>query len=113
MTDGIRAMKAYIDEHRSQATPFEIVQEGETPGHDHERARAIVHPFAEAGATWWTENRWSFPPSRNCAGAFSRGHRVSSSSSGLSLHSFLTPVNKRGQRKQQPINQVFVTRKDI
>ena len=60
--EDIRAMKAYIDEHRSQATPFEIVQEGETPGQDHERTRAIVRPFAEAGATWWTESRWSFPP---------------------------------------------------
>ncbi len=61
-TEDIRAMKAYIEEHRSQTTPFEIVQEGETPGEDRERARAIVRPYAEAGATWWTESRWSFPP---------------------------------------------------
>jgi alkanesulfonate monooxygenase SsuD/methylene tetrahydromethanopterin reductase-like flavin-dependent oxidoreductase (luciferase family) len=60
--EDIRAMKAYIEEHRSQTTPFEIVQEGETPGEDRERARAIVRPYAEAGATWWTESRWSFPP---------------------------------------------------
>jgi len=60
--EDIRAMKAYIEEHRSQSTPFEIVQEGETPGEDRERARAIVRPYAEAGATWWTESRWSFPP---------------------------------------------------
>ncbi len=49
--EDIRAMKAYIEEHRSQRTPFEIVQEGET-----------VRPYAEEGATWWTESRWSFPP---------------------------------------------------
>src|SRR6266705_3653172 len=60
--EDIGAMKAYIEEHRSQTTPFEIVQEGETPGEDPERARAIVRPYAEAGATWWTESRWSFPP---------------------------------------------------
>src|SRR5947209_7984929 len=60
--DDIRAMKAYIEEYRSQTTLFEIVQEGETPGEDRKRARAIVHPYAEAGATWRTESRWSFPP---------------------------------------------------
>ena len=60
--EDIRAMKAYIDEHRSLTTPFDIVQEGETPGEDHNRASEIVRSFAEAGATWWTESRWSFPP---------------------------------------------------
>ena len=55
-------MKAYIDEHRSHTSSFDIVQEGETPGDDRERAREIVRPYAEAGATWWTESRWSFPP---------------------------------------------------
>jgi alkanesulfonate monooxygenase SsuD/methylene tetrahydromethanopterin reductase-like flavin-dependent oxidoreductase (luciferase family) len=60
--EDIRAMKAYSDAHRSPSTPFDIVLEGETPGEDRERARAIVRPYAEAGATWWTESRWSFPP---------------------------------------------------
>jgi hypothetical protein len=60
--EDIRAMKAYAAEHRRQRTPFDIVQEGETPGEDRERAREIVRPYAEAGATWWTESRWSFPP---------------------------------------------------
>jgi hypothetical protein len=55
-------MKAYLDEQRTQTTPFDIVQEGETPGDDIEQARAIVRPYAEAGATWWTESCWSFPP---------------------------------------------------
>jgi alkanesulfonate monooxygenase SsuD/methylene tetrahydromethanopterin reductase-like flavin-dependent oxidoreductase (luciferase family) len=60
--EDIRVMKAYLEEHRSQSAPFDIVQEGETPGEDRERAREIVRPYAEAGATWWTESRWSFPP---------------------------------------------------
>ena len=60
--EDVRAMKAYIDEHRTQTSSFDIVQEGETPGDDRERARGIVYPYAEAGATWWTESRWSFPP---------------------------------------------------
>jgi alkanesulfonate monooxygenase SsuD/methylene tetrahydromethanopterin reductase-like flavin-dependent oxidoreductase (luciferase family) len=60
--EDIRTMKAYIDQNRSLTTPFDIVQEGETPGDDRQRARDIVLPYAEAGATWWTESRWSFPP---------------------------------------------------
>ena len=60
--EDIRTMKAYIDQNRSLATPFDIVQEGETPGDDQQRAREIVLPYAEAGATWWTESRWSSPP---------------------------------------------------
>ena len=33
----IQAMKAFIDEHRTATTPFDIVWEGETPAEDHER----------------------------------------------------------------------------
>lgn len=59
--DAIRAMAAYIAERRSATTsPFDIVMEGETPGDDLDAAAAIVRPFAEAGATWWTESRWDF-----------------------------------------------------
>ena len=58
--DDIRAMRAYIEEHRTLSTPFDIVMEGETPGDDPDQAAAIVRPFAEAGATWWTESRWDF-----------------------------------------------------
>jgi hypothetical protein len=55
----IRAMKAYIDENRPPITPFDIVMEGETPGDDPKKAAEIVRPFAQAGATWWHESRWS------------------------------------------------------
>ncbi len=58
----IREMKAYIDTNRTLTTPFDIVQEGEIPGDDLERTKDIVCPYAEAGTTWWTESRWSFPP---------------------------------------------------
>lgn len=54
----IRAMKAYIDKHRTLTTPFDIVSEGETPGEQAEKAAELVRPFAEAGATWWMESRW-------------------------------------------------------
>ena len=56
MPEDIRTMKAYIDEHRSMTTPFDIVREGETPGENHDRASEMVRPYAETGATWWTES---------------------------------------------------------
>ena len=57
----IRAMRAFILEQRDQATPFDIVVEGETPGDDRASAFALVRPLAEAGATWWLETMWSAP----------------------------------------------------
>jgi len=59
--EDIRAMKAYVEEKRSQNTPFDIVWEGETPGEDPGRAASILRPFAEAGVTWWIESMWSPP----------------------------------------------------
>jgi alkanesulfonate monooxygenase SsuD/methylene tetrahydromethanopterin reductase-like flavin-dependent oxidoreductase (luciferase family) len=59
--DDIRAMKAYVAEHRLDTTPFDIVWEGRTPGDDPDRAAAIVRPFAEAGTTWWMDSMWLAP----------------------------------------------------
>ena len=54
-------MKAFVDEHRTATTPFDIVVEAVTPGDDRAKAAAIVRPFAEAGATWWIESTWTMP----------------------------------------------------
>lgn len=54
----IRAMKQYVDEHRTATTPFDIVWEGTTPGDERANAQAMVKPFADAGATWWNETAW-------------------------------------------------------
>lgn len=62
MPDDIRAIKAYVAEHRALSTPFDIIVEGETPGAQPEQAAEMVRPFAEAGATWWTEARWGGNP---------------------------------------------------
>jgi hypothetical protein len=59
--DEIRQMKAYIDANRAESTPFDIVVEGETPGEDPQRGAEIVHPYLEAGVTWWIEALWSTP----------------------------------------------------
>ncbi len=54
----IQAMKAFIDEHRTATTPFDIVWEGETPAEDREQAISMVRSWAEVGVTWWMETRW-------------------------------------------------------
>ena len=59
--EDIRAMKTYVEENRPEATSFDIVWEGETPGDDLDRAAQVVRPFAEAGITWWMEAMWSPP----------------------------------------------------
>ena len=59
--DELRAMKAFIDGHRTETTPFDIIMEGETPGDDPAQAAAIVREWAGAGATWWIESRWEEP----------------------------------------------------
>jgi alkanesulfonate monooxygenase SsuD/methylene tetrahydromethanopterin reductase-like flavin-dependent oxidoreductase (luciferase family) len=56
--DDIRAMKAYVEAHRTETTPFEIVVEGVTPGDQPDAAAAQVRPWADAGATWWIEALW-------------------------------------------------------
>jgi alkanesulfonate monooxygenase SsuD/methylene tetrahydromethanopterin reductase-like flavin-dependent oxidoreductase (luciferase family) len=55
----IRTMAAWIAERRTASTPFDIVMEGTSPGDDPAAARAIVGPYRDAGATWWTESAWT------------------------------------------------------
>ena len=57
----IREMRAYVEEHRKDNAPYDIVWEGVTPGDDPERASETVRPFAEAGVTWWIESMWAPP----------------------------------------------------
>lgn len=59
--EDVRAMRSYVEENRSQDSPFDIVCEGETPGDDPAHAASLVRPFAEAGTTWWIEAPWSSP----------------------------------------------------
>ncbi len=54
----IREIKAYIDQNRAETTPYDIIQEGKTPGDDLSAAAQIVRPWAEAGVTWWIEAMW-------------------------------------------------------
>lgn len=60
--DDIAAVRAYVEQHRVETTPFDIIVEGVTPGDDPGAAAAIVGPRAAAGATWWIESRWEDGP---------------------------------------------------
>src|SRR5437588_10984562 len=57
----IQAMKTFIDEQRSETTPFDIVMEGETPGDDREKAAATVRPLAGGGGSPGGGKRYGLP----------------------------------------------------
>ncbi|HMQ30304.1 MAG TPA: LLM class flavin-dependent oxidoreductase [Chloroflexaceae bacterium] len=59
--DELRAAVAYARERRGGEEPYDIVVEGVTPGDDPAAARAVLAPWAEAGATWWLESMWTAP----------------------------------------------------
>jgi alkanesulfonate monooxygenase SsuD/methylene tetrahydromethanopterin reductase-like flavin-dependent oxidoreductase (luciferase family) len=54
----VRDLVAYVRRHRTgrEGEPFEVVLGGATPG-DPARARDLIAPLADAGATWWDERQ--------------------------------------------------------
>ena len=54
----LRTMKAYVQAHRRQTGPFDIVVEGKTPGEDKRGGAEIVAEWQDAGASWWNETLW-------------------------------------------------------
>jgi alkanesulfonate monooxygenase SsuD/methylene tetrahydromethanopterin reductase-like flavin-dependent oxidoreductase (luciferase family) len=57
--DQVRDLVAYIDRHRSDELrdrPFEIVLGGVSPS-DAGKARDLLGPLVDAGATWWDERQ--------------------------------------------------------
>jgi hypothetical protein len=55
----VRQMRTWIEAHRVETTPFDIIVEGATPGDDPQKAAAAIGPYAAAGATWWIEALWT------------------------------------------------------
>lgn len=47
---------AYIQQHRTATTAFDLVIKGYTPGNNGVRARKIIEPYSRAGVTWWLES---------------------------------------------------------
>ncbi|GGT85457.1 luciferase-like protein [Streptomyces lateritius] len=57
--DQVRELVAYVRKQRGArtGTAFEILLGGATPGDDPAKARDLIGPLAEAGATWWDERQ--------------------------------------------------------
>jgi alkanesulfonate monooxygenase SsuD/methylene tetrahydromethanopterin reductase-like flavin-dependent oxidoreductase (luciferase family) len=56
--DQVRDLVAYVHQHRADRpdAAFEIVLGGASPG-DPAKARELIEPLAEVGATWWDERQ--------------------------------------------------------
>lgn len=52
----IRELKRFVDEHRKQTSPFDIIAGGQTSGSNRKQAAKKVQPYIKAGATWWLES---------------------------------------------------------
>jgi len=61
--DDLRAMRAFVEEHRGLDTPFDVVMEGSPRGGDPQETASAVRAWAERGVTWWLEAMWSEPNS--------------------------------------------------
>jgi alkanesulfonate monooxygenase SsuD/methylene tetrahydromethanopterin reductase-like flavin-dependent oxidoreductase (luciferase family) len=58
--DDVRAVRAWLAEHGA-GPDVAVVAEGVTPADDPAAASAHITPWAQAGSTWWIENRWEMP----------------------------------------------------
>ncbi|TAH50036.1 MAG: LLM class flavin-dependent oxidoreductase [Chloroflexota bacterium] len=54
----LRAAVDWLNARREIETPLDVIVENQTPGDDLERARGIIEPYAQAGATWHIESMW-------------------------------------------------------
>jgi alkanesulfonate monooxygenase SsuD/methylene tetrahydromethanopterin reductase-like flavin-dependent oxidoreductase (luciferase family) len=55
----IQAIKTFVAEQRTLASPFDIVMEADTRDDTPEQAQAKVRTWADTGVTWWVETMWS------------------------------------------------------
>jgi len=54
----LRAAVDWILARREIETPLDVIVEQQTPGDDLDKARAILKPWQDAGATWHIESMW-------------------------------------------------------
>lgn len=54
----LRAAVDWLLARRELDTPLDVIVEHQTPGNNPARAREIIQPFADAGATWHIESMW-------------------------------------------------------
>jgi len=58
----LREISAYVEQHRTVSTQFDLVMMGYTDGTDPEKASSVVQRYAHSGLTWWLESLY---PMRN------------------------------------------------
>lgn len=72
----IREIVQYVRENRkvrgNSRKVYDIIKDGTTPL-NRKRARELVKPYAEAGATWWTESMWGYKSLREVRDRISAG----------------------------------------
>ncbi len=49
-------LKAYVEEHRTATTPFDLIMESTMPNDPQEKSIDTIRAYAEAGVTWWLES---------------------------------------------------------
>lgn len=54
--DDIRAVRAFIAEHRATDAPFDIIVQAETRGESPDTLTTEIDALAAAGVTWWLHN---------------------------------------------------------
>ncbi len=54
----LRAAVDWLNARREMDTPLDVIVEHQTPGDDPAKAREIIKPYADAGATWHIESMW-------------------------------------------------------
>jgi hypothetical protein len=55
-------INSFVDEHKQQTSPYDIVVDGKTYGLDSSQRRDKLTQFKDAGATWWIEGLWDESP---------------------------------------------------
>jgi len=58
--DLVRKVAEWVAEHRASDGPFDLIVSGTTQGDDPDAA-GPVDALADAGATWWLEEKWEEP----------------------------------------------------
>lgn len=49
-------IRAFVQQHRTLTTPFDMVMMGYTPGQNPDQARKKIAPYQAGGLTWWLES---------------------------------------------------------
>lgn len=55
----LRTAVEWLKARREADMPLDVIVEHQTPGEDPQRAREILQPFEDAGATWHIESMWN------------------------------------------------------